>query len=99
MLELTNKELHVVHCDCTNRIEKNEQLINMLLIQPEDYFIDMEEPIPESSDDDHQGPVSKDYVWINDLSTLLHERISKHHGKIYSALPLIRHKREKRLSD
>jgi len=45
MLELVEKELRVVPCHLTKA--KKEHHLNLLLIQPEDTYIDIKKPIPE----------------------------------------------------
>jgi len=82
MLERVGKELRVVPCHLTK--EKQEHHINLLLIQPEDTYMDIKEEEPEDTDDDDDlGPIPYHYVWIKNLSRLLSKQNSKHDGRMY----------------
>jgi len=81
MLELVEKALRVVPCHLTKA--KKEHHVNLLLIQPEDTYMDIKASVPEDSEDDHQGPIPCHYVWIKNLSKLLSKQNSKHNGKMH----------------
>ena len=81
MLELVDGELRVVPCHLIK--EKKQHHVNLLLIQPEDTYIDVKAPRPEESDDDGRGPIPYHYVWIKNLSRLLSKQNSKHDGRMY----------------
>jgi len=78
MLERVGKELRVVPCHLTE-----EHHINLLLIQPEETYIDIKAPLTEDVDDDHLGPIPYHYVWIKNLSRLLSKQNSKCNGRMY----------------
>jgi len=80
MLELVDKALRAVPCHLTKA--KKGRHINLLLIQPEDFYSDIRQEVPEDSDD-HQGPIPYHYVWIKDLSRLLSKQNSTRNGKTY----------------
>jgi len=79
MLKLVDKELRIVPCHLTK--EKKEHHIRLLLIQPEDTYIDLKAQLPE--DDNDMEPIPYHYVWIKDLSRLLSSQNSKRHETMY----------------
>ena len=81
MLERVDEELWVVPCHLTKA--KKEYHINLLLIHPEDTYIDIKAQVTEDIDGDHLGPIPFHYVWIKDLSKLLSKQNSKPDGRIY----------------
>ena len=54
MLELVEKALRVFPYNLTKA--KKEHHVNLLLIQPEDTYMDIKQEVPDDSEADHQGP-------------------------------------------